>query len=65
MTRFVMCDRYDPGYGEALEAEPVVVDVDGGAVKLTLDDGGELVFDVSELIEAVGDARASHEERAA
>jgi hypothetical protein len=64
VTQLVTCDRYDPAYGEQIEAEPVVVSCEGNAVTLKLDDGGELIFDVAELVEAVAAARVEGQEAA-
>lgn len=56
MSTLVMVDRHD-GAGE-VEAEPVVVDVDGETAVLTLDDGIELVFD-TEALRAALDQRGA------
>jgi hypothetical protein len=43
-------DRFDPNYGQ--EAELVLVRIEDGALKLLLDDGGVLAFDLDEFAEA-------------
>lgn len=63
MTQLIMCDRHDPHEGDALEAEPVVLELDGDVLTLVLDDGGELHFGAIEFEQAIRMARA--EDRAA
>lgn len=57
--RLVMALALAPGAAiESADSEPVVVEVDGESVVLTLDQGDRLVFDRAELAAAVDAKRA-------
>lgn len=46
------------GSGLDAEAEPVEVELDGQALRLTFDDGADVTFDVAELERAIDGERA-------
>jgi len=51
MRLMVMADRVERG-GE-IEAEPVVLELVGGVLRLALDDGGVLALDVEDVLDVI------------